>query len=109
MSNNNLVDCTKIVVDCVQNDSVDIRCGGPQYLGFDFYVKGEQAEEMKKFIALTLETFEIPIVRMYLGETKKLSESNVWTKERIVAEINKEAAYLKSELRARNFSSSFKK
>ena len=32
----------KIVVDCERNDPVDIRCGGPDYLGFDFYVKDEE-------------------------------------------------------------------
>ena len=34
-----LIKCSRIGVDCVANDPVDIRCGGPEYLGFDFNVK----------------------------------------------------------------------
>ena len=34
---------------------------------------------------------------MYLGDKKELEENNVWTKPRIVKEINKDAAYLQSE------------
>ena len=59
---NNLIRCSQISVDCVANDPVDIRCGGPEYLGFDFNVRVEQTEEMKKFIAVTLEIFEIPLI-----------------------------------------------
>ena len=33
------IKCRKISVDSVYNDPVDIRCGGPEYLGFDFFVK----------------------------------------------------------------------
>ena len=31
-----IINCTRIAVDCVANDPVDIKCGGPEYLGFDF-------------------------------------------------------------------------
>ena len=43
----NKVNCTNICVECVANDPVDIRCGGPKYLGFDFPVKDTELEEMK--------------------------------------------------------------
>lgn len=36
---NKKVNCVKISVNCVANDPVDIRCGGPNYLGFDFFVE----------------------------------------------------------------------
>ena len=39
-----LIKCTKICVNCVPNDPVDIRCGGPNYLGFDFFVREEETE-----------------------------------------------------------------
>ena len=81
---NNLIRCSQISVDCVANDPVDIRCGGPEYLGFDFNVRVEQTEEMKKFIAVTLEIFEIPLTNLYISGTIDLSEKDVWTKERIV-------------------------
>ena len=35
-----LVKCSRIGVNCVINDPVDVRCGGPQYLGFDFKLSG---------------------------------------------------------------------
>ena len=85
---NNLIRCSQISVDCVANDPVDIRCGGPEYLGFDFNVRVEQTEEMKKFIAVTLEIFEIPLTNLYISGTIDLSEKDVWTKERIVKAVN---------------------
>lgn len=97
MSNNNLIRCSKISVNCVSNDPVDIRAGGPEYLGFDFNVKEEQTNEMKKFIALTLENFEVPLVNMYISGMIDLNENKIWTKEKIVKEIQNDAAYLKSE------------
>ena len=48
MTNN--ITCNKIAVDCVHNDPVDIRCGGPLYLGFDFFVKKEETDEMIEYI-----------------------------------------------------------
>lgn len=32
-------------IDCKRNDSVDIKCGGPPYLGFDFSIDAEIPEE----------------------------------------------------------------
>ena len=52
---NILIRCSKISVDCVSNDPVDIRCGGPEFLGFDFYVREENTKEMTKFIIMTLD------------------------------------------------------
>ena len=99
---NKLIKCSRIGVDCVANDPVDIRCGGPEYLGFDFNVKEEETEEMKKFIAVTLETFEIPLVNLYVCGTKELEEKNVWDKKRIVEAIQKDERYLKSQA-SRNY------
>lgn len=104
MNNNNLVNCSKICVECAANDPVDIRCGGPYYLGFDFFVKEEQTEDMIKFIFITLKTLEVPLIRMYVDRRTTLSEENIWTKERIVEEIKKEASYLQREAQ-RNYSS----
>lgn len=54
---NNLIRCSQISVDCVANDPVDIRCGGPEYLGFDFNVRVEQTEEMKKIYCSNIRNF----------------------------------------------------
>lgn len=95
--NNNLVKCSRISVDCVANDPVDVRCGGPAYLGFDFNVKTEKTEEMKTFIDLTLKNFKIPLEKMYVSETVDAKEENVWTKEKIVESISNEANHLLRE------------
>lgn len=106
MNNNNFVTCSRICVDCVANDPVDIRCGGPNYLGFDFHVREEVTEEMQKFIAIALETFDVPLTRMHVSGEWILTEKDVWTKERIIEEIKKDAPYLQSEAR-RNYYRSF--
>ena len=41
-------------------------------------------EEMKKFIAVTLETLEIPLANLYVRGTRELEEKDVWDKKRIV-------------------------
>ena len=94
---NKLIKCSRISIDCVVNDPVDIRCGGPEYLGFDFNVKEEETEEMKKFIEITLETFGIPLINLYHSKTNLIEEKYVWTKEKIVEEIQKDANYLKHQ------------
>ena len=99
---NKVVKCSRISMDCVANDPVDVRCGGPEYLGFDFNVKEEETEEMKKFIKVTLETFGIPLISLYTSNTNLIEEKNVWDKKRIVEEIQKEENYLKHEA-SRNY------
>lgn len=70
--------------------------------GFDFNVKEEETEEMKKFIAVTLETLEIPITNLYICGTRELEEKDIWDKKRIAEAIQKDASYLKSEA-SRNY------
>lgn len=94
------VNCKKISVDSVCNDPVDIRCGGPEYLGFDFYVREDEIKEMAIFISNTLNKYGVPLAGMTtVGAVTSLSEDKVWTKERIEACIKKEADYLISESR----------
>ena len=52
-----LVKVRKITIDCEQNDSVDIKCGGPVFIGFDFFVDAD--ENMVDFITpITLITLK---------------------------------------------------
>ena len=97
MSNSSLINCSIISVDCVENDPVDVRCGGPKYLGFDFYVREKEAEQMKNFIVATLETFKVPLQSIYTSGTIQIEEKKVWTKERIVESIKVNAEYLQTE------------
>ena len=94
---NKLIKCSRIAVSCVANDPVDIRCGGPEYLGFDFNVIEKNTEEMKKFITLTLETLEISLAHLYVRGTIEVEAKKVWDKNRIVEAIQKDANYLKSD------------
>lgn len=92
------IKCRKISVDSVYNDPVDIRCGGPEYLGFDFFVRESELKEMSTFIAESLIKYGVPLNGMYVvGDTYLLSEEKVWTKERIDECIKKDASYLISE------------
>ena len=78
-----MVNCTRISVDCVENDPVDIRCGGPGYLGFDFNVAKEQKDEMKEYIVETLVQYKVPVLSIYASGDMLLSEEKVWTREAI--------------------------
>ena len=93
-----LIHCTRIGVDCVANDPVDDRCDEPEYFGFDFNVKKEQTEEMKKFIFEKLNSFDVPVAAIYSCGEIDLGKENVWTKERIVEAIREEVDDLKSEV-----------
>ena len=104
---NILIRCSKISVDCVSNDPVDIRCGGPEFLGFDFYVREENTKEMTKFIIMTLDNLEVPFVSIKVTGTAEVKEEDVWTKKRVVKAIHDNAEYLQHEAK-RNHSSSNK-
>lgn len=71
----------KIIVDCERNDPVDIRCGGPQILGFDFFVKDENVDEMISFIKEQLKLNHLPL--MAITTVFAPTEAKLWTKEMI--------------------------
>ena len=76
-----------ISVDCEENDSVDIRCGGPKYLGFDFYVDLDKVKQMEKFISSCFKKYQRPVISIHnVGES--LVET-LWTKEMIEECIKK--------------------
>lgn len=54
MKNEKMISCSHISVDCVVNDPVDVRCGGPDFLGFDFFVRQEETDYMMQAIKITL-------------------------------------------------------
>lgn len=96
------VPCTTIGVDCVANDPVDIRAGGPEFLGFDFSVRTKDYEFMKEFIIDTILGYDIPIIGIYKTGEKVLPVDKVWTESKIAAEIRKDAEFLKREA-SRNY------
>ena len=95
------VECIKISVDCVENDAFDIRCGGPLYLGFDFYIEVDKVEEMITFIRETLKEFKIPLINIYESEKGKIPIDKLFTKEKIVRCVKKDAVFLIDEAKER--------
>lgn len=88
------IKCIKIGVDCVKNDPVDIRCGGPNFLGFNFLVKEEDFSKMVPFITETLQKCNIPFLRIYANDTVDAQGRDVWSQEMILNHISKEAEFL---------------
>ena len=90
--------CKKISVDSVVNDPVDVRAGGPEYLGFDFFVKESELKEMAVFISDTLNEYGVPLENMCVSDKSLLlSEDKVWTKDKIKKCVCRDASYLISE------------
>ena len=75
--------CFKVVVDCQKNDEVDIKCGGPEYLGYDFYVDPEIVTEMMEYIQETCKELNVPIINIYFDCSKYYNKKDFWTKEKI--------------------------
>ena len=90
-----MVRCSKIGVDCIKNDPVDVKCGGPVYLGFDFYVREEEVEELGKYIKEELKQYAIPFINIYVEDGYSLALNLVYDKEKISSSIKEEAPYLK--------------
>lgn len=95
MVKENLVHCTKISVDCVENDPVEVSNGEAEYLGWDFNVPEEETEHTKKFIMLALDKFEIPFINIYESGEVDLRKKEVHTEEAILKQIAKDAKYIK--------------
>lgn len=101
MSNTN-IKASKISVDVCRNDPVDIKAGGTEWLGFDFFVDEKSSNDMIKFIKVSLEHLSIPLASIGVVETLMMAKDKTWGKERILEVINREAEYLKHEA-ARNY------
>lgn len=84
--------CEAVVysVSCEHNDSVDIRCGGPAMLGYDFGVSPDENEEdIKKFLKETVKKYHQPFISVSTYKQKNFPVKHLWTKERMEACIKK--------------------
>lgn len=71
----------KIIIDCEENDIVDIKCGGPRILGYDFYVEDENVDDMIIFIKEMLKKYNQPL--MDIKTILDVTCTYVWNKENI--------------------------
>lgn len=71
----------KITINCEENDSVDIRCGGPRILGFDFIVDAEEGKaDIEKFIRDELRKNNRPCQSIHIsGSTCEVLPEHIWT------------------------------
>lgn len=90
------VNCYKICIDCQYNDEVDIKCGGPYCLGYDFFVETKVVDEMMNYVRKTCEELNVPILALYYDkfETFEKKQNELWTKEKIYACIENNEAGL---------------
>lgn len=84
-----IVESAKISVDCEKNDPVDIRCGGPVYIGFDFFVPIDEAEELVKFVTEEVKKNNLPLLSVGWTKAGPVRKSQLWGKERIAQCIKK--------------------
>lgn len=78
--------CKAIHVDitCKENDSADIKCGGPATLGYDFYLSSDKDEkEIKKFLKSCLKKYNRPYINIIFHKEKNFPIKKLWTKKKI--------------------------
>jgi len=78
--------CTAIHlgVDCEENDSVDIRCGGPRMLGYDFYIStDENLKEVESKIKEFLKKYNRPFIRINSSKQKDFNVEKLWSLSKI--------------------------
>lgn len=86
----------RIEVDVKENDRVDIRCGGPQYLGFDFYVDAdEKPDAIRKFVQDCLKKEGINDYLHLFVDSTTSEVPHIWTRDQIIECIRKEAPNLR--------------
>ncbi len=92
------VKCVKIAVDCIKNDPVDVRAGGAEILGYDFFVDETEKVQLVGVIKNTINELNLPLMGInVLDEVYSLDENDVWRKERIIECIIRESAIIISE------------
>lgn len=98
------VTCSKISVDCIKNDPVDVKAGGAEILGYDFFVEENDAERLVSLINTTINDLSLPLMGISILEKGKLtlSEEQVWKDERIVQCIIDESDVIIAEAKRQN-------
>lgn len=70
----------RVIIDCERNDWEDIKCGGPQYLGFDFQVDdSEDDKELESWLRKTLKMHGHNIISIRIYKI----EEQVWSRNQM--------------------------
>ena len=98
------ITCSKISVDCIKNDPVDVKAGGAEILGYDFFVEKNDAERLVSLINTTINDLSLPLMGISILEKGKLtlSEDQVWRDERIVQCIIDDSDVIIAEAKRQN-------
>lgn len=92
-----LIRCSRLDVKCCVNDPVDVRAGGPQYLGFDFNVLEEKTDMMTKYIDGVLKELSVPLIEISNNGIIEVEQKDVWDENRIFDEIESLSSYMISQ------------
>ena len=92
-----IVFCLKLSVDCVANDPIEIKNGGPDMIGFDFFVEENAYNDMLNYVVSVLDEFDVPFKTIYSCGKYRLSQDEVWNKDMIRNCIVNEADMIKNE------------
>lgn len=103
--------CSKISVDCIKNDPVDIRCGGADVLGYDFFVEQADAERLVGVVKKAIDELNLPLIGISIKDAGKLSLSpeQVWKEDRILKCIVDESDVIIAEVEHQKASEAYQK
>jgi len=66
-------------VACIENDSVDIRAGGPAILGYDFYISPDMnLEKVERKIRKWIDKYDRPFIGISGKERKDTNVKHLW-------------------------------
>ena len=70
------------MINCARNDLVDIRCGGPLFTGYDFYIDADlPKEKVIKWLKMALEKSGKPCIGINTLAT--INVEKLWTQKDI--------------------------
>ncbi len=69
--------CRVVKVDCIPNDPVDIKFGGPKYLGVDVYVKKSDVKFMMDYIRYMFYEYGIPFINIRDAHAKIVNNCDI--------------------------------
>lgn len=73
-----------ISVTTAINDAVDMRCGGPPTLGYDFYVDASKAKKLEEHVKECLKKYGRNCLSISSSKTDfLLPKSKIWTADKI--------------------------